>query len=143
MSLPEIQLRIDAFRDQPVEQAFASQWKLAHLPTVLRRLIWWFNLNLATGARVRRLGSFFLSTLASRGAEIQLPPSVHTCCLTYGPLRSDGTCRVTLAYDHRVMDGAIVADGLRLLEETILTVILEELHQLSPTQVTERENRGP
>lgn len=142
MSLSELQSRIDAFREQPAQKAFASQWRLAHLPTPLRRLIWWCNLNLVTRARVRRLGTFFLSTLASRGAEIQLPPSIHTCCLTYGPVHSDGTCRVTIAYDHRVMDGAVVADGLKLLEETLQSTILNELKQLSANSKADRQGSG-
>jgi hypothetical protein len=131
LSLTDIQSRLDWSQSSPVETAFAKQWQLAHLPTILRRILWWFNINVASKARAKRLGTFFLSTLASRGAEIQIPPSIHTCCLTYGPLDPNANCRVTLAYDHRVMDGALVADGLKLLEKILTTVIVDELKSLS------------
>lgn len=126
-SVAEIQQAIDRFRDGDVRQVFRKQLQLAAVPMLLRRIIWWWNLNVATRSRAKRLGTFFLSTLAGRGAEIQLPPSIHTGCLTYGPLDDTGTSRVTLAYDHRVMDGALVADILQRLETTLNGVLKEEL----------------
>jgi hypothetical protein len=93
-------------------------------------MIWWWNLNVGTKSRAKRLGTFFLSTLAGRGAEIQLPPSIHTGCLTYGPLDENGIARVTLAYDHRVMDGALVAEILLRLEETLSGVLTAELRAI-------------
>lgn len=126
-SLSELQRAIDQFRDGDVRKVFRKQLQLAKLPTVLRRMVWWWNLNVATTARAKRLGTFFLSTLAGRGAEIQLPPSIHTGCLTFGPLDDNGISRVSLAYDHRIMDGALVADILQRLEETLSGVLVHEL----------------
>ena len=100
-------------------------------------MIWWWNLNVATVSRAKRLGTFFLSTLAGRGAEIQLPPSIHTGCLTFGPLDESGIARVTLAYDHRVMDGALVAAILRRLEESLNGALLQELQSLSAASRSE------
>jgi hypothetical protein len=97
------------------------------MPTPLRRLIWWWNMHLAGAARARRLGTFFLSTLAGRGAEIQLPPSIQTGCLTYGPLDAQGISRVTLAYDHRIMDGVLAARILERLEQILLQDVAAEL----------------
>ena len=70
---------------------------------------------------------FRSSTLAGRGAEIRLPPSIQTACLTYGPLDEQGICRVTLAYDHRIMDGVLAATILERLEQLLLTEIRTEL----------------
>ncbi|MEZ6129122.1 MAG: hypothetical protein R3C59_10610 [Planctomycetaceae bacterium] len=130
-SLPELQKCIDHFMTEPVRQQFRDECKLAQLPTVLRRLIWGWNIHVAKAKRADRLGTFFLSTLSGRGAEIQIPPSIHTGCLTYGPLTEDGVTRVTLAYDHRIMDGALVADCLERLEQTLLKTVREELLQLA------------
>lgn len=130
LSLSEIQRQLDRFRDGPVSKTFRRQVQLAKLPTLLRRMIWWWNINVATSRRARRLGTFFLSTLAGRGAEIQVPPSIHTGCLTFGPLNEAGQCRVTLAYDHRVMDGAIVAEILESLERVLCGQMLTELRNL-------------
>jgi hypothetical protein len=132
-ALSDIQEEADHFRDAEPGVVFRKQRKLSRLPTLIRRAIWWWNLNIATHGRASRIGTFFLSTLSSRGAEIQLPPSVHTCCLTYGPLDEQGVCRVTIGYDHRVMDGALIATVLQRLEETLKTVLGSELSQLTTT----------
>lgn len=128
--LTDIQSSLDRFRDAPVEQVFGRQLQLARLPTPLRRLIWWWNLNIATRRRAKRLGTLFLSTLAGRGAEIQLPPAIHTGCLTFGPLDPEGVSRVTLAYDHRVMDGALAAEILTRIEQTLHNQLTDELRLL-------------
>ncbi|RLS39359.1 MAG: hypothetical protein DWH78_05110 [Planctomycetota bacterium] len=127
LPLTELQESIDRFCKEDPAKIFAKQWRLAHLPTLLRRLIWWWNLNVETKKRATRVGTFFLSTLAGLGAEIQLPPSVQTGCLTYGPLDENGVARVTLAYDHRLMDGALVAGILDRLEKTLNQTIAAEL----------------
>lgn len=129
-TLPEIQQQLNHFRDEPVETTFRRQLLLAHLPFLLRRLIWWWTINVSTARRARRLGTFFLSTLAGRGAEIQIPPSIQTGCLTFGPLNQQGECRVTLAYDHRVMDGVYVAEVLQSLENVLTDQLLSELRDL-------------
>jgi len=43
------------------------------------------------------------------------------------PLDQQGATRVTLAYDHRVMDGALVAEILQRLETTLTEVFSDEL----------------
>jgi hypothetical protein len=130
LTLPEIQRRIDEFRTQPVQSIFEKQWRLAHLPTLLRRIVWWWNLKIETKKRATRLGTFFLSTLSGQGVEIQLPPSVQTGCLTYGPLNENQTARVTLAYDHRIMDGMLVATILQRLETVLNKTLAAELRAL-------------
>lgn len=127
LPLIEIQRRIDWYRDGDASAVFKKQIRFARLPTVMRRLMWHWNLGVATAKRADRIGTFFLSTLAGRGVEIQLPPSVQTGCLTFGPLDNDQFARVTLAYDHRIMDGALVADVLAELERTLNGSLVAEL----------------
>lgn len=134
MALPDIQAMIDEFTNGSPRDLFRHEQKLARLPTLLRRMIWAWNLHVAKRNRPQRLGTFFLSTLAGRGVEIQVPPSIHTGCLTYGPLDDDGVCRVTLAYDHRVMDGALVAVILARLEDVLLKTLMAELLQLDTVE---------
>ena len=131
LQLTEIQQRIDQFRERPPGEVFSRMLQLAALPFPLRRLVWWWNLNLATSGRARRLGTFFLSTLAGQGAEIPLPPSVQTACLSWGPLRADQTCRFTMAYDHRVFDGMLASRMLARIQELLDQQIAAELQQLS------------
>ncbi|MFN9717253.1 MAG: hypothetical protein ACK58L_01075 [Planctomycetota bacterium] len=132
-SLESLQKQIDAYRTEDVAKVFRRQWHLAKLPTLFRRALWWWNLNVAAKKRATRLGTFFVSTLAGRGTEIQVPPSVHTCCLTYGPLDEQQTARVTMAYDHRVMDGSLIAHALEKLEATLNGTIADELRLVNAT----------
>lgn len=127
LSLLEIQAYINQAVTDPPKQVFRDQVRLASLPTFLRRICWAWNLHVARKGRATRLGTFFLSTLAGKGAEIQLPPSIQSTCLTYGPLLPDGTCRVTLAYDHRLFDGVLAAEGLKRLEHVLLETLETEL----------------
>lgn len=125
--LEEIQARLDRFSQGNVEVVFRKQLLLSSLPRLARRLIWWWQLNLAGEKRVKRTGTFSLSSVAGRGAEIQHPPGFVTSVLTFGPINSEGKSRVTIAYDHRLMDGAFVADRLEELEAELHSSIRAEL----------------
>jgi hypothetical protein len=129
-SLAEMQHALDKYQTEPVEKIFAQQWQLSGLPTILRRFIWWWSLNLAGAKRAKRVGTFFLTTLAGKGVEIQDPPAFLTSNLTYGPLDETGHCRVTLSYDHRLVDGSIIADCLNDLEATLNGEIARELESM-------------
>ena len=129
-SLVEMQRCLNRFQTEPVQKMFQQQWQLSGLPTVLRRIFWWWTLNLAGARRAKRVGTFFLTTLAGKGVEIQDPPAFLTSNLTYGPLDEAGRCRVTLSYDHRLMDGSTIADYLIELEATLNGAIAHELEEL-------------
>lgn len=129
-SLIEMQRCLDRYQTDPVEKAFFTQWRLSGLPMLLRRLLWWWTLNVEGTKRARRVGTFFLTTLAGKGVEIQDPPAFLTSNLTYGPLDEKGCCRVTISYDHRLMDGAYVADCLIELEQTLDGEIARELESI-------------
>ena len=126
----ELQLSLDKYQTEPVEKIFPFQWQLSGLPKFLRRCIWWWTLNIAASKRAKRVGTFFLTTLAGKGVEIQDPPAFLTSNLTFGPLDEASCCRVTLSYDHRLMDGSYVADCLIELEATLNGEIADELETL-------------
>ncbi len=125
--LVQMQQLLDRYQSEPVEKIFLQQWRLSGLPTFLRRWFWWWNLNFTGAKRAKRIGTFFLTTLAGKGVEIQDPPAFLTSNLTYGPLDESGNCRVTLSYDHRLMDGSTVADILIEVESTLNGEIAREL----------------
>ena len=130
-SLVDIQSAIDAFNDAPPASQFQKQIKLAALPTFVRRFIWWWNLNIAGEKRGKRLGTFSLTSVSGRGTEIQHPPTVMTTGLTFGPLDHVGRMKVTVVYDHRLMDGSFIADRLLDLEQQLTGSILAELQNIS------------
>lgn len=125
--LVDIQNAIDRFASESPETVFTRQLILSRFPTWARRIIWWWNLNIAGEKRGKRLGTFSLTTVAGRGAEIQHPPTVMTTGLTFGPIDHNGGMKVTLVYDHRLMDGAYVADRLNELYKELTGPVLSEL----------------
>lgn len=136
--LIQIQARLDRYLTEPVHLAFRKQWELSGLPSWLRRIAWWSLLNVSGVRRVSRCGTFFLTTIGSRGAEIRHPPGFLTGGLTFGPIDERGCSRVTLAYDHRLLDGRMVADILADLEQTLNGVIAKELASIPAETNSER-----
>lgn len=136
-SLLSMQNTLDRYLSDPVQDIFQRQWQLSAFPTPIRRLFWWWTLNAAGSKRPRRVGTFFLTTLAGQGAEIQHPPAFLTSNLTYGPLDEQGRSRVTIAYDHRLTDGLQIARCLKALEETLNGPIAAELKQLGQSSKNE------
>ncbi len=139
LSLSEIQTNLDRFRDLPPQQVFKKQYHLSLLPTWLRRILWAWNLNVSGQVRTRRIGSFSVTSVAGKESEVQCPPGFHTGNLTYGPLDHSGRSRVTLAYDHRILDGAAAAEALDLMEQMIHGPIAEELLLLSDSEDLSRQ----
>jgi hypothetical protein len=129
-TLINLQLSLDSYLTGPVNKVFRQQWELSALPTFLRRMFWWWTLNVSLGKKAHRAGTFFLTTLAGKGVEIQDPPAFLTSNLTYGPLDSQNRSRVTMSYDHRLMDGSTVADCLIELEAVINGSIADELKSM-------------
>jgi hypothetical protein len=127
LSLVDLQQQMDWFSSGDVEAAFDQQLKFSALPSLIRKAIWWWNFNVAGEKRGKRTGTFSMTSIASRGAEIQHPPGFQTSNLTYGPIDDAGCCRVTIAYDHRLMDGSFVAERLLELETTLKADIANEL----------------
>lgn len=128
--LRELQTRLDAYQNGDVRTQFARQLQLSAIPNPLRRAIVWWNLNVSGAVRARRTGTFVLSTLAGRGAEIECPPAFHTANFTYGPIGPDGRSRLTLAYDHRVFDGAVAAAALERIEDLLNGRLSAEMEEL-------------
>lgn len=142
LPLTVIQGCLDGFTTRPVEDVFRLQLRFSSLPTPLRRLIWWWNLNITGTRQSRRLGTFLLTTVSGRGAEISHPPGFLTSNLTFGPLTAADHSRVTVAFDHRLMDGAFVADRLAELEAELNGTVLAELMDLEdryrPTETVQK-----
>jgi hypothetical protein len=134
-SLPELQKRLDDYQTKPVEQAYHQQIRLSRMPMPLRRLIYWFNINLGGRKRSKRLGTFSMSTLAGHGVLNRGHQTFLTTSLTYGPLDEHGKSLVTLLCDHRVVDGVIAARALVDLEATLRGPIAEELKSLQSSRI--------
>jgi hypothetical protein len=129
--LVHLQAALEHYLNDPVETTFPWQYQLSGFPTFVRRVLWSWTLTVGGPDRVRRSGTFFLTTIAGHGAEIQHPPAFLTTNATYGPIDEHGRSRVTLAYDHRLMDGRLVAEVLAGIEEAMNGPIVAELDAIA------------
>jgi hypothetical protein len=131
-SLEAIQGHIHRFKDAPVREI--SDFRLAlrsgHLPGWLRRFLYWTTLSWSGPTRAKRLGTFMVSSYGGLGAEQLHPISPYTTLLTFGPISAAGDVVVKLIYDHRVLDGRLIARCLAHLETIFHTTILDELRAL-------------
>jgi hypothetical protein len=131
-SLTELDRRLRAFKEQPLESigGFRHALRVSSLPRPLRRLAWWFGLNVSGRKRAHFLGTYGVSVYAGLGAASLHPLSPLTTALNYGVIAADGEVDVRLIYDHRVMDGATVARALQDLERVLNCEIVAELRYL-------------
>ncbi len=131
--LIKLQRLLNRYQTAPVEEVFRRQFQLSALPGPLRRMLWTWTLAKGGPARANRVGTFFLTTIAAEGAEIQHPPAFFTANATYGPFDERERSRVTVAYDHRLMDGRLVASVLRDLESALNGPVAAELASIRTT----------
>jgi hypothetical protein len=116
----------------PLEEvkAFKRMLSLARWPTLLRRLIWWLGLNIGR-QRGNYFGTFGISVYASLGSESLHPISPLTAVINTGIIGADGVVPVRIMYDHRVLDGSMVARTLEQLEGRLTGPVLEELRGMA------------
>jgi hypothetical protein len=127
--LAEIDGHIRRFRQEPVLSIspFRQMLRIAAYPTPLRRLVFWSSLNLSGYKRCKRFGTFLVSSLGNYGCELLAPHVPLTGYLTFGPITTDGHVAVSLAFDHRVMDGRHAARALEDIERIMNTSLLMEM----------------
>jgi hypothetical protein len=132
LSLLEIEARLRALIELPIKEvkSYQKMLRLARLPRLFRRFAMWLGLNLPR-SRPAQFGTFGLSVYSSLGAESLHPISPLTTTMTYGVIAPDGSVTVRLIYDHRVMDGAVVARVLARMEEELNGPICDELRELA------------
>ena len=80
--------------------------------------------------RVRRLGTFGLTTLARKGVSIVHPVAPIPYVMSYGPFDEEQRMRISVTYDHRLVDGSTVADVLNALDNVLQNQILDEMKAL-------------
>ena len=115
----------------PVERvkSFKRMLDLARWPTPIRRAIWWLGLNIGR-QRGNYFGTFGVTVYSNLGAESLHPISPLTAVLNYGVIAANGTVAVRIMYDHRVLDGAMVARVLERIELKLNGDLLAELKAL-------------
>jgi hypothetical protein len=130
--LVALEAHICRYKESPVEQVarYRRALRVSRFPGPVRRLMWWYALNVSGPGRARRLGTFGLSSYSALGARSLHPLSPLTTTLNYGPVADDGTVTVRIVYDHRAMDGGTVARALAALEEVFNGELIQEMGML-------------
>jgi hypothetical protein len=120
------------YREQPLEQltSFRRTLLFCRLPRLIRRAAWWFCLNVWGRKRAHFMGTFGLSTYSSLGATSLHPLTPLTYTLNYGVIDANGNVTVRIVYDHRVVDGALIARALHDLERVLNGEILNEVRYM-------------
>lgn len=146
-ALAGLQEQINEFKHAPIAsvERFHLQDLFSHVPMLLRRPAWWLTLHVSGRARVDRLGTFGMTTVSGRGGVSIHPPLITTTTLTFGPVDPAGNVRITIVYDHRLMDGGTVAEFLEDLESILNGEIVEEMRSLAgvPQEESERVRDVP
>jgi hypothetical protein len=124
-SLTDITADIEAAVTKPISDISRNRLilRVSRLPLALRRFIWWIAFNVPR-YRQHFVGTFGVSTVGYLGVSIVNPVSPVTTFLGYGPFAEDGTVDITVGFDHRVMDGALIARAMALLEVKLNEVVL-------------------
>jgi pyruvate/2-oxoglutarate dehydrogenase complex dihydrolipoamide acyltransferase (E2) component len=119
-SLAEIAGDIADAVSRPVQEISRNRMILAvsRLPRFMRRIAWWYAFNIPRH-RQHYVGTFGVSAVGHLGASILHPVSPVSTFLGYGPIAADGTVDLTVGFDHRVMDGAVIARAMALLEDKL------------------------
>jgi hypothetical protein len=136
LRLEEVDAALRTFQQSPVPEVFGFTLRFYRLPCLLRRLAWWYILNVRGARKAQFLGTFGVSVYSHLGAESLHPLSPLTTTLNYGVIGEDGAVTVRVVYDHRVLDGATVARALARLEEVLNQEVLREVLAATCAPVT-------
>jgi hypothetical protein len=100
----------------------------------VRRFLWWLCLNVLPRRRARHFGTFGVTTMSPFGARTLQVPSLWSAFLHYGSINEAGQVPVGIAFDHRVMDGAVVGYTLLQMEQALHHQIVPELNAMRFTK---------
>lgn len=129
--MTELAKDLEAVLRNPVEAN--SHLRLVHgfnrLAWPLRRLAWWLAFNAGLW-RAIYFGTFGISVLGHTGASIVRPISPVTTFLSLGPFAENGDVELTIGFDHRVMDGGLIAQVMIEIEAELNGAVATELANL-------------
>jgi hypothetical protein len=128
-TLESLEKSLRFYKTAPVESIgiFRRIIRISKLPVAIRRFAWWISLNWSGVKRAKRLGTFGMSVYSSLGASSLHPLSPLSFLLNYGVIDTDGKVSVRIVYDHRIVDGAVIARALATMESIMTGKLLDEL----------------
>ena len=133
-SLIYLQRRYEFFRRAPIEdiKQFRHQIRFASLPSLIRKPLWRLLTNWWGSRRAVNIGTFGMSLsqgMYETKGTFHLGPM--TTIIGYELLPKQGKSRITMTFDHRVLDGAVATDILEEVCQTLRSNIATELKKLA------------
>jgi hypothetical protein len=130
--IAEIDALLKEARLKPFDEipAFRRQLRFARMPWPIRKTLYRLTMDWMPYQRVRFLGTFGMSVLASMGIANLSTWTPWTTMIHYTPFDEAGSMFLRIALDHRVLDGLEIAYALREMEEVLNGPILEEVRQM-------------
>ena len=110
---------------------FRHQTRFAKCPFFIRKILWGILNKAWPSARAKQLGTFgmSLSGFGEAHGYFHLGPS--TTVLGYELFPKNGQCRISITFDHRLIDGKPVVDVIENLHKELLGSVKEELARLA------------
>lgn len=126
--LAEIEAAVRHGKSAPLQEvpSINRMMKVSRLPLLLRRLAWFFALNIGR-QRANHAGTFSITSVASLGIETVTALFPGPSLISYGMVRPDNTVEILFHWDHRIYDGTQVARALDRLEEVLNGEIADEI----------------
>jgi hypothetical protein len=131
-SLRALDGHLRRYKQEPVKtfRGFREAMMVGRLPRLLRRCLWWLALNALPRRRARHFGTFGVTSMSPFGAKTMAVPTIWTALLHYGVITPTGEVPVAVAFDHRVMDGALLGYTLLEMEQALHHELLAELRTM-------------
>ena len=128
-SIAEIEEIVRHHKEEPLEKlrSYQRSVRMANLPWPIRPLAFLGSLNLCGRRRAHNFGTFGISSVGAQGAGLLNITPILTTSIHFGMFDENNRLDVRLSWDHRVMDGAVVARSLVDLEKTLNHEIVREL----------------
>ena len=135
-SLRDLDGHLRGYMERPIAEfrCFREAMLVGRLPRPLRRMLWWLALHVLPRRRARHFGTFGVTTMSPFGARTLQVPSLWSAFLHYGVITESGEVPVGVAFDHRVMDGAVVGYTLLEMEQALHHDIVAELRSMRPAR---------
>jgi hypothetical protein len=127
LSVSEIDRLLRRWQGQAADDGALA--RLAKLPRLLRRFVWWSRLQRSGPARVRTLGTFAISAADHSWGESPVWSSL-TPTLSRGGHSPEGLIYIRLSFDPRAIDARTARWALMDLEQVMNGEIVNELGYL-------------
>lgn len=131
-SLAQLQEQFDNYRRLPARQIkhFRHQIRFSKMPWLVRRFGWSLLTRWMPASRAKLMGTFGMSLSGFRNTLGTWHLGPCTTTLGYDQFCIKGNARLTLTFDHRVLDGKPAVDVLESLRAVLQGQMCAELNMM-------------